>query len=214
MTDRRSFLQSIAILGLATGRGRASDDPVAALSPEIWRNARRNGLVMIRHPAPDGTTSHATLVKPGEPGDPLAVTGQVFVPDGKTPAAGVTVYAYNTDAQGYYGENRTGYPPRIYGWMKSDSAGRFDLATIKPGHYPNMQVASHIHFSFWGCGYPPQWVDELRFEGDPYLTPAMIDEDRAHGDFATIQPLTRSSDRGLHCTVRFKLQRTCNFGAQ
>jgi protocatechuate 3,4-dioxygenase beta subunit len=91
---------------------------------------------MIRHPAPAGTTSHATLVKPGEPGDPLAVTGQVFAPNGKTPAAGVTVYAYNTDAQGYYGENRTGYPPRIYGWMKSDAAGRFDLATIRPGTIP------------------------------------------------------------------------------
>jgi hypothetical protein len=76
-----------------------------------------------------------------------------------------------------------------------------------------MKVASHIHFSFWGGGYPPQWVDELRFEGDPYLTPAMIDEDRAHGEFATIQPLTRNSDGGLHCTVRFKLQRTCTFGA-
>ena len=31
--------------------------------------------------------------------------------------------------QGYYGENRREYPPRIYGWMKTGPAGRFELLT-------------------------------------------------------------------------------------
>ena len=121
---------------------------------------------MIRHPEPEGITSRAELVSAGETGDRLVVAGQVFREDGKTPAPGVTAYAYNTDAQGYYGENHTEYPPRLYGWMKTDVSGRFEMLTIKPGRYPGMKVPAHIHFSFWGGGYPPQWSEELRFEGD------------------------------------------------
>jgi protocatechuate 3,4-dioxygenase beta subunit len=168
---------------------------------------------MIRHPEPDGITSRAKLVLAEEPGDRLAVSGRVLAPDGKTLARGVTVYAYNTDARGYYGENHTEYPPRLYGWMKTDAGGRFELLTVKPGRYPGMKVPAHIHFSFWGGGYPPQWSEELRFAGDSYLTPAMLEEDRARGDFACIQPLIRSADGFLHCEIRIRLQSRSNFTA-
>ena len=215
-SSRRRFLQNIGLLGgaLTTAAGAlAGDDPFAALPPQVWRNSRRNGLVMIRHPAPAGITWHAEITYAGEPGEPLMVTGQVFAPDGRTPARGVTVYAYNTDAQGYYGENHTEYPPRIYGWMKTDDAGTFELLTVKPGRYPGMQVPAHIHFSLWGEGYPPQWVEDLRFEGDSYLTPAMIAEDRIRGEYATIQRLTPRSDGVLHCSFRIRLRTDSNFRA-
>jgi protocatechuate 3,4-dioxygenase beta subunit len=166
---------------------------------------------MIRHPAPQGITSRAKITPAGEPGEPLLVTGQVLAPDGKTPARGITVYAYNTDAEGYYGENHKEFPPRLYGWIKTGDAGRFELLTIKPGRYPGMRVPAHIHFSLWGEGYPPQWVDELRFEGDSYLTPAMIAEDGMRGEFATIQHLTRNPDGVLQCSFRIRLQRESNF---
>jgi protocatechuate 3,4-dioxygenase, beta subunit len=211
--SRRNFLETLAVLGglITAARGATVDDPFDALPPGVWRNSRRNGLVMIRHPAPAGITSRARIAQPGEDGEPLVVHGQVFAPDAKTPAPGVTVYAYNTDAQGYYGENHTSYPPRLYGWMKTDDQGRFELLTIKPGRYPGMRVPAHIHFAFWGGGYPPQWVDELRFEGDSYLTPAMIAEDQARGEFATIQRLTRNSEGVLHCSFHIRLQRQSNF---
>ena len=214
--SRREFLQSFAVIGplSATARGAAEDDPFTALPPDVWRNSRKNGLVMIRHPAPTTITSHAEIIPPGEPGEPLVVNGRVFAPDGKTPAPGVTVYAYNTDAQGYYGENHKEYPPRLYGWMKTDNLARFELHTIKPGRYPGMRVAAHIHFSLWGAGYPPQWVDELRFEGDSYLTATVIAEDRVRGEFATIRPLGRSSDGVLHCSFHIRLQRESNFTAK
>jgi protocatechuate 3,4-dioxygenase beta subunit len=123
----------------------------------------------------------------------------------------VIVCVYNTDAQGYYGEDHKEYPPRLYGWMKTEDMGRFELLTIKPGRYPGMHVLAHIHFALWGAGYAPQWVEELRFEGDSYLTPAMVAEDRARGEFAMIQPLTRGSDGVLHCPFRIRLQRESNF---
>jgi len=97
--------------------------------------------------------------------------------------------------------------------MKTDEKGRFELSTIRPGRYPGMHVPAHIHFSLWGGGYPPQWVDELRFEGDSYLTPAMIAEDTIRGESAMIRPLARTSDGALRCSFRIRLQRKSNFGA-
>jgi protocatechuate 3,4-dioxygenase beta subunit len=211
MNTRRNFLYQAGLMSaIALARAEPSDDPFASLPAEVWRNSRRNGLVMIRHPAPAGIGPHAKIVAAGEPGDPLVVAGQVIAPDGRTPAAGVTVYAYNTDAKGYYCENNAEYPPRIYGWMKTDSEGRFELATIMPGRYPGMRIPSHVHFSAWGAGYPPQWIPELRFEGDSYLTAEMLEKDRGMGEFREIQPV-KVVDGVRRCSFRFRLQMVSNF---
>src|SRR5262249_46295659 len=50
---------------------------------------------------PSGTTWIATIVPPGEPGDPMIVSGRVFAPDASRAIPGVVVYAYNTDKDGY-----------------------------------------------------------------------------------------------------------------
>src|SRR5215469_18459308 len=68
-------------------------------------------------PAPAGTTSEATLIPANESGERLTIEGTVFAPDGHTPVPGVTVYAYNTDAQGYYREDKHVWPPRLHGWV-------------------------------------------------------------------------------------------------
>jgi protocatechuate 3,4-dioxygenase, beta subunit len=141
----------------------------------------------------------------------LIVTGAVLAPDGQTPVAGVTVYAYHTDAEGYYGENRAEYLPRLYGWMRTDAGGRFELHTILPGSYPGMRVPAHVHFSLWGAGYPLQWVDELRFEGDRYITPAMLSQAADQGQFRTIQRLARAADGTLRCGYKIRLQPKTNF---
>lgn len=154
--------------------------------PSAWRDARNNGLVMIHRPSPARLSClswRTRIAGPDEPGQRLILGGEVLAPDAKTYAAGVIVYAYNTDAQGYYGRDLAEYPPRLYGWMQTDSEGRFELRTILPGHYPGMRIPAHIHFSAWGAGYPVQWMDELRFAGDRYITPAMLSEAAAAGEF-------------------------------
>jgi protocatechuate 3,4-dioxygenase beta subunit len=206
--SRRRFLENFALFtgGVSLiARRLAAEEPLDTLPDSAWKNARRNGLIMLHRPTPAEMSWRARIASAGEPGEPLVVDGQVFAPNGRSPAPGVTVYAYNTDAQGYYGANHTEYPPRLYGWMKSDSAGRFQLQTIRPGHYPGMHVASHIHFILWGGGYPVQWVNELRFTGDPYLTPEAIKEDEAKGDFQAIQRLIRAFDGVWHCSFKLKL---------
>ena len=134
------------------------------------------------------------------------VAGQVFAPDGRNPAAGVTVYAYNTDAEGYYGANRAEYPPRIYGWMKTDRAGCFELATIHPGRYPGMRVPSHVHFELWGGGYPMQWAEAVQFAGDSYLTADMPAEDAQRGKFRTIREIRQGRSE-----YQMRLQTTSNY---
>lgn len=214
--DRRHFLWCLA--GLAASglsrRVKASQDPsdpLDALPATAWQNARENGLVMIHRPTPSRLSSTTRIVRPDEPGELLVVTGHVVAPDGRSPAAGVTVYAYNTDAQGYYGEDRKEYPPRIYGWMQTDAAGRFELRTIRPGRYPGMRVAAHVHFELWGGGYPAQWTEELKFDGDSYLTSDAIATDAQLGAFRSVQPLTQAADGTWRCQFTIKLRRTTNF---
>src|SRR5260370_26157033 len=81
--------------------------------------------------------------------------------------------------------------PRLYGCMKTDANGWSELLTILPGSYPGTQVPAHIHFTLWGAGFPLQWVDELRFEGDRFITPAMLEKADGEGEFRTIQRLIR-----------------------
>lgn len=141
-------------------KGTASDgtDPFDALPKSVWKRARNNGLVMIHRPAPVALSSRTRIIPQDEPGQPLIIEGQLFTPDGTTPAEGITVYAYNTDAEGYYGADHKEYPPCLYGWMKTEIEGRFELHTIFPGHYPGMQAPAHVHFTVWGGSYPPQWI--------------------------------------------------------
>lgn len=214
--NRRSFLMVLtagvaAVLAPLQAARQDPDDPFAGLPPSAFQNATRNGLVMIHRPTPRDLSRTTTIVTDAEPGERLVVEGRVFTPDGRTPAPGVIVYAYNTDAQGYYGENHTEYPPRMYGWMRTDASGRFELRTIHPGRYPGMHVPSHVHIELWGGGYPLQWTDDLRFAGDSYLTVDMIAADERLGEFRRIQPLTRGPDGVWRCQLTIKLQTTTTF---
>ena len=208
MESRRSFL--LKATGIGAGISLASrlpaQEPFDSLPAAAWKNARQNGLVMIHRNTPGRLSWHTQIAADSEPGVPLLVSGQVLAPDGRTPAAGVTVYAYNTDTQGYYGEHRAEYPPRIYGWMKTDSAGRFELRTIRPGRYPNMRVPAHVHFELWGAGYPIQWAEAVQLAGDSYLTPEMLAKDAQLGDFRTVRQVRRGC-----CDYQIRLRHQSNY---
>jgi len=162
-------------------------------------------------PEPANTTWTTMIVSSGEPGDPLVVSGSVFAPEGEHAVAGVLVYAYNTDKNGYYSPDGSVRHPRLKGYMKTDAEGRFELHTIVPGRYPGMHIPAHVHFNLWGAGYPVQWTDDLRFEGDSYLTEEMKQESKEREKFATIQPLTRDSTGIYRCEINLRLKDKSNF---
>jgi protocatechuate 3,4-dioxygenase beta subunit len=139
-----------------------------------------------------GATSVAVLAGPEEPGERLVVTGTVFAPDGVTPAPGVFLYVYNTDATGRYNSER-GLPPRLHGWMKTGPDGRYEYRTIKPASYPGSRIPAHVHTQLWGGVYPPQSGPELNFEGDPFLSAAEKERSERLGRFAFIRPLRKDA---------------------
>jgi protocatechuate 3,4-dioxygenase beta subunit len=209
---RRQFLWHAAWLVPAVGALRLSaEEPFDSLPASVWKNARNNGLVMIHRPAPSELSWQTQIVKNGEPGEPLIVAGRVSAPDGPTPAEGVTVYAYNTDAEGYLRRKPHGVSAADL-WLDEDECrGGFELRTIHPGCYPGMRVPAHVHFVLWGGGYPLQWTEELKFEGGRYITPALVAEDAQLGEFRTIQRLSRGNDGVLRCAFQIRLRRESNF---
>ena len=150
------------------------------------------------------THSRARLAPPGERGTPLVVAGQVFDPTGTRPVPGVTLYAYHTDASGSYGSGGT-RDPRLKGTVTTDAEGRFVWETIRPMPYPGGGNPAHIHIRASGAGYPEQWVDELHFADDPYLTPAQKAAARQKGRFAPIVTPAREAGGVLHATFNIRL---------
>jgi protocatechuate 3,4-dioxygenase beta subunit len=162
--------------------------------------------------APPDVSSVGTIAPASEPGQRLVVSGTVYAPDGVTPAPGVIVYAYQTDASGEY-HNDAQRVARLHGWAKSDAAGRYEFRTIHPGAYPGRTIPAHIHLHIYGGGYPLQWADGLHFAGDRLLTADEVRRSSAAGRFATICAITRDGGGVEHCTFNIRASKTTNYPA-
>ncbi len=154
-----------------------------------------------------GAKASAVLTKPDEPGVPLRVRGTVYRSDGKTPAPGVILYVYQTDATGLYARE-AGADPRIRGWMRTDAAGRYEFTTIRPAPYPNRTEPAHIHTQLWGPGVPPQWNVELLFADDPLVRPAEKRESASLGRFAFVKSPVKGPDGVFETTLDIRLKAT------
>lgn len=111
-----------------------------------------------------------------EKGQPLVIKGKAFTRDGITPAAGIIIYYWQTDHKGYYSpapglDERVKRHGHIRGWVKTDSAGRYTLLTIRPAPYPGEDMPAHIHLSVKEPEIDNEYyIDELVFDDDPLLT--------------------------------------------
>ena len=118
-----------------------------------------------------GLDWQARIAGPTERGTPLRITGTVFGADGRTPAPGVVVYAYHTDAAGLYsrGTRETEWSRRhglLRGWARTKADGRYAFDTIKPAPYPNRSDPAHIHLTIVEPGRRPYWIDDIVFAGE------------------------------------------------
>ena len=112
--------------------------------------------------------SRAVVADEREPGERLIVSGRVL--DGDKPVASASIYVFQTDVEGRYALDRTGNDaeenPRLHGAMRSDADGRYEFATVRPGHYGGNPA--HVHYVVRAPGYKPRLLD-LWFEDDPEL---------------------------------------------
>jgi hypothetical protein len=129
----------------------------------------QSGTAERRLPPPaQGST--AIICRSDEPGARLLIDGRVVDQSGRA-VAGASVTVYNTDASGLYNPpNSPTREPRINGSVMTDSEGRFQVLTVRPGSYPDGSEPRHVHFDVTAPGYQRRYSD-VWFEGDPLITP-------------------------------------------
>ena len=140
-----------------------------------------------------GVRPSIELVDAGEAGERLVVSG-VVVDAGGREQPGIGLRVYHTDAEGYY--SRPESDPRrarIKGSLRTDAAGRYEIRTILPGHYPGRTIERHIHVHVLWEGHPEHWIDNFLFEGDPHLRADEVAKSKAAARFAHVMPMKRES---------------------
>ncbi|HEX9615463.1 MAG TPA: intradiol ring-cleavage dioxygenase [Bacteroidota bacterium] len=155
-------------------------------------------------PAPSGVSAVTTVAADNEPGTRIVITGSVFQSDRKTPYTGLVLYFYQTDATGVYNKTDGSYlKPRLYGWVKTDAEGRYEIRTIKPGSYPRRKEAAHIHVTVRRSGPSPRWLDSFLFEGDPNLNEEERMQPQKLGRLSPVVRLTKVKDGVLRAERDF-----------
>ncbi|HKV08030.1 MAG TPA: hypothetical protein VJ725_07840 [Thermoanaerobaculia bacterium] len=143
--------------------------------------------------------SRVRIVTPDEPGQRMIVAGRVLRADDK-PAGGTLVYVYQTNNEGVYeGGNQNA---RLFGYLTTDSQGRFEVETIRPAGYPESDTAQHIHLEvFLEDG---RRATEILFADDPRMTPGT--RRWAEGAGFPIVPVTRGKDGVERCSAEIRLR--------
>ncbi len=123
--------------------------------------------------APANAPSTGILAPAGEPGSRLMISGVVVAADGAV-VSGASIYAYQTDAEGYYGVKPVSdnSNPRLKVLLRSGPRGEWSFETIRPGSYPGSRAPAHVHFEVVAAGFSPR-IFEIVFEGDPFVTADM-----------------------------------------
>lgn len=159
--DRRTMVSAVLATGLvlpalATGREPTREKTIGGPC---------EGCDWVFDDQPATLTSRARIAPASEAGAPMMIEGVVTSARG-APAPNVVVYAYHTDQAGLYPRagNRHG---RLRGWALTDAQGRYRFDTIRPGAYPERNVAEHVHMHVIERDIGTYYIDNLEFEDDP-----------------------------------------------
>lgn len=182
---RRSFLKRASLFAVALPAGVL----INCASPARTQPARVESRAETQHRVggycdgceaiydgmPEQLNWETRIAAANEPGEPFEASGRILQPDGKTPAPGVILYAYHTDAKGIYspapgatgGARRNGH---LRGWIKTNARGEYKFVTIKPASYPDTKIPSHIHLIVKEADKNEYYIDSFEFDDDPFLT--------------------------------------------
>jgi protocatechuate 3,4-dioxygenase beta subunit len=180
--DRRMFLAALPAIAVSLRVQAGETAPPQDLEfIRAWQRAQQLRARTL--------TSYARIAPAGEPGIPLTVAGRLFDRDGRSPAPGITVFAYHTDAQGNYDVRSNGpHSWRLKGWALTDAEGQFQFGTIRPAPYPGRDVAAHIHIGLEGPRLTRRSAGIL-FDGDPLITREERAASIKAGQFGSILPV-------------------------
>jgi len=127
------------------------------------------------------------------PGRKIKVIGIIKNADGK-PIGDALIYLYHTDARGWYAADAPHVSmnegdmrhARLFGYVKTDKDGKFELHTIKPSGYPQSDLPAHIHVHIDANGYQPV-ITEFLFDDDERLV-GSIRENSIKNNFMISKP--------------------------
>lgn len=185
--NRRSFLKRASIFAIALPTGiflgctRPAQTQMArpAVEPHSETKARVGGYCEGCEAIYDGMPAQLSwetrIAAATEPGEPMEASGVIYQPDGRTPAPGVILYAYHTDAHGIYPRTTSANGNvlrhgRLRGWIKTNERGEYKFVTIKPASYPNSTIPSHVHLIVKEADKNEYYIDDFEFEDDRFLT--------------------------------------------
>jgi len=133
-----------------------------------------DGCDLIFEGMPKSLSWATTIPDAKEAGEPMEISGTIYHADGKTPAAGVILYVYHTNAAGDYapapGQTEASEHGYLRGWMKTGVNGRYKFRSIRPGAYPGRKDPAHVHPVVKEADKNEYYIDEFRFDDDPRLT--------------------------------------------
>jgi len=164
---------------------------------------------LIRENARD---NQLTIVTPQEPGDLLLVSGIVRDKQGQ-PLKGALIYVYQTSTKGWYsdkaphisGNSGDEKHARLFGYLKANQAGQFELRTIRPAGYPGSNLPAHIHIEIDAAGAESHsLISEILFDDDPRLTPET--RERATHERFFISKVERDGSGAQRVKVEFQVR--------
>ena len=176
---RRRFLKQSSLLAVALpawlGAGKFCGTQTVTPARAETVGGACEGCEAVHLGRPREVASRTRIAPEGEPGEPLEMAGRILRADAKTPAPGVILYVYHTDARGLYSpapgaEGWLRRHGRLRGWVKSDARGEYAFRTIRPASYPDSANPQHIHPVIKEPGVNEYWIDEFVFDDDPLLT--------------------------------------------
>ena len=181
-----TFFSLAALLGcVASGERITEREPVVGGPCE--------GCTAVFVNLPSEIPSASSIASIEETGETLIITGRASHLDG-SPAEGIVVYAYHTNAGGAYPQDdsipegpavRHG---RLRGWAKTDANGNYHFTTIRPGSYPGTSIPQHVHMHVLEPGRCVYYIDDIEFTDDPYLPETRIETARGRGGKAVVTP--------------------------
>jgi protocatechuate 3,4-dioxygenase beta subunit len=128
-----------------------------------------------------------------EPGKKIRVIG-IVKNESDQPIADALVYLYQTDSRGWYAADAPHVQmnegdmrhARLFGYVKTNKQGQFELHTVKPSGYPQSDLPAHIHVLVTAKGYRA-YVNEFLFDDDERLV-GNIRANAQRNDFIISKP--------------------------
>lgn len=125
-----------------------------------------------------------------EPGLKMTIKCTITDASGKA-VPNALVYMYQTSDKGWYSDTAAHISvnsgdsnhARLFGYVRTNEFGEFEMESIRPRGYPRSDLPAHIHIHVWSEDGKAihRLPDELLFEEDDRLTPARKKEALEYG---------------------------------